>query len=327
MAEAISLAQSANTVKFRSWSPHVPRDMAEGAREKPIEAHGAFFLPDGNPPADGWPGVVIAQGLGGPTAQREIAYGRWLANHGYAALVLDSFGSRDITGPEVWKAFRLTTAMQLADAFGALAWMRRHPGIDGSRVALKGYSYGGMVTLVAAFDAIRALYLPDEEEVGFAAHIAYYPCSIVKMKEPSTTGAPMLVMIGKRDRNVSVERMKEIAEGLRKGGSDVQLEIFDCHHQWDGDDVEPRRFGAHLRHCRIEADPDGVLRDERSGWKIDGPFGRLLFLLRHVSLAGYTIQQDKEATRRSNAEVLGFLEGMRKTGSGHAPLRTAGSDP
>ncbi|WP_164516576.1 dienelactone hydrolase family protein [Minwuia thermotolerans] len=317
MAEARQKAQDGHTVSFRSWNPYMPRDMAEGARDRPIEAQGTLYLPAGEAPPGGWPGVVIAQGLGGPMRNREMAYGRWLAEHGHATLVLDSYASRNIRGPETWKALRLTTAMVLADAFGALAYLGSRPEIDGERVAIKGYSYGGMVSQVAAFEPIRDLYQP--EGGGFAAHIAYYSCSVVRMKEPETTGAPVLIMIGERDRNVSVERTQKIAEDLRRGGSDVRLKVFDCYHQWDGDDVEPRRFGFHLRHCHVELQPDGELRVEESGRKIDGPLSRLLFLATHVSSRGYTIQKNREVTRRSNAEVLDFLDGLRR-----GPISRAG---
>lgn len=299
-------------VAFQSWNPQVPRDMAEGARDAPFEARGLLFLPDGDRPERGWPGVVVAQGLGGPKPHREVAYGRWLAAQGYAAMVLDSFGSRGIGGPDPWKAVRLTTAMMIADAFGALRYMAGHPEIDGDRIAIKGYSFGGMVTLLTAFESIRALYLPDGTK--FAGHVSYYGCSIPRMQSPATTGAPILIMIGEKDRNVSVPRVEAIADDLRKGGSDVDLRVFDCYHQWDGNDVEPRRVRFNLRHCYIKVDADGVLYDEKTGRQIDGPAKRLLFLMRYASLGGYTIQQDEEATRQSNQALLDFLARLVKGG-------------
>lgn len=308
MVATADVGEGGNRVPFRSWNPKTPRDMVEGARDNPIGVHGILFLPDGERPQRGWPAVVVAQGLGGPKPHREVAYGRWLAEQGYAALVLDSFGSRGIGGPDPWKALRLTTAMMLADAFGALLYMQNHPELDGQRIAIKGYSYGGMVTLLTAFEPIRRRYLPDGEK--FAGHISYYGCSIPRMEKPVTTGAPVLIMIGKKDRNVSVSRMKEISENLRRGGSEVDLRVFDCYHQWDGNDVKPRRVNFNLRHCEILVDPDGILYDEKTGRKIESFFERLVFLARYVSLGGYTIQQDTNITQQSNEALLAFLERM-----------------
>jgi dienelactone hydrolase len=292
-------------VTFRSWSPYVPREMAHGARDRPVSVHGWLALPDGPPPPSGWPAVVVVQGLGGPKPHRELAYGRWLAARGYAALVLDTFDSRKRGGHDWAKALRVTTGMMVADAFAGLDFLAGRPDIDAGRVAVKGYSYGGMVAMMTAFRPIRDLFPPDG--VDFAGHVNYYGCSVPRMASPQTTGAPVLIMIGLKDRNVSVPRTEAIAEDMRRGGSDVTMKTFDCYHQWDGNDETRRRDTLHLRHCRITVTESGELRDARTGWALDGPLSRFLFLARYVSPTGYGIQRDEQVLRQSNATLMDFL--------------------
>jgi dienelactone hydrolase len=310
----------AEAVEFASWNPWLPRHMADAAtRETRVPAKGCLFHPGPEFPRP-LPAVVIVQGLGGPKPRREIAYGRFLARNGYLALTTDSFASRGLGRNQICRALRVSTAMLLADAFAGLDWLSRHPAAARRRIGVIGFSFGGMVSVLTAYRRMAELYLPHGP--AFAAHVSYYGSSIPRLEDPAATGAPVLIMLGNKDGNVSIPRTEQIAQDLRRGGSPVRLEVFDAYHQWDGPYEKLYRTGFHLRDCHVRISNDGTIRDEKSGRRIEGYWSQLLFLLRHSVVSGYLMQRDPAILKRSNAQLLSFLG--RELGAG-APRRQARS--
>jgi carboxymethylenebutenolidase len=98
-----------------------------------------------------------AQGVydAGTLSKRHQAWGTLWAAHGYVALMVDGFGPRGYPAgfprhsydsrPE---ALNEVTVRPL-DAYGALAYLRTRPEVDGARVGLQGWSNGGSATLAA----------------------------------------------------------------------------------------------------------------------------------------------------------------------------------
>lgn len=78
---------------FRSWSPFLLREFAEEREglpklDVPAGLHAPAAVPKG--------AAVVLQGLGGPAVDRERAYAALLAQHGYTALVPNSFLAQGI---------------------------------------------------------------------------------------------------------------------------------------------------------------------------------------------------------------------------------------
>lgn len=253
---------------------------------------------------------MVVNGLGGPKKHRELHYAEWLAEQGYVTLMINSFRTRGVGHAiQIWRALKVTTAMITADAFAALEYLSRHPRVNRDQIAVIGFSYGGMVSILTVYERMHELYLPGGP--AFAFHASYYGSSIPRLEDPVTTRAPVLVFVGSKDRNVSISRTRSIVDDLRAGGSDVELKIFDAYHQWDGGDRTFRRALFHLRYCNIRIDADGTVRDERSGRKIDGFWSRLLFLLRYAGIRGYLMRHDAAILEQSNALLLSFLKRMK----------------
>jgi dienelactone hydrolase len=93
--------------------------------------------------------------LGGLKESREIRYGRMLADRGYVVLVVDSFSARRLARTiETWRALRVTTAMMLTDAF-CLRFLKQDLAVDPAAISIIGFSYGGMVSVLVAYEQIR----------------------------------------------------------------------------------------------------------------------------------------------------------------------------
>jgi len=297
-------------IQFDTWNPLLPSDMTKPEiRKDGFRGVGTLYRPAGDQ-EEKRPAVILVQGLGGPKRSREHAYGRWLAGHGYIALVPSTFASRSHRDSEhTWRALRVTTAMMTADTFGGLKFLRAQPYVDANAIFVVGFSYGGMVAVLSAYDQIMRYFLDGGP--SFAGHVAYYGCSVPRMDDPTTTGAPVLMLLGAKDRNVSIPRSRQIAEDLRRGGSPVDLRIFEqAYHQWDSGERKRELFS--LRPCHIRIDRHGVIRDEATGHSLNGWFDRLRFLTFNVSPKGYHIVPDEEVTTETNGLLLDFLDKVRR---------------
>jgi dienelactone hydrolase len=136
---------------------------------------GYILRPEGAGP---FPAVVLHHGCGGMWARndrisaRELWWMRHLVSLGYAAMEVDSFRPRGLDS--VCGDREKSPAVlqhRPADSYGALAWLRKQPYIDGARVAVMGFSHGGSTVLGTAWHAQPAR--PDGD--GYRAAIDFYP--------------------------------------------------------------------------------------------------------------------------------------------------------
>ena len=144
-AQIASLAELPNVP-----APH-PDQFAAGARE----IRSALLLPSWHEPGSG-PLPVLLDPYGGPHAQRVLAAqdayltSQWLAEQGFAVLVADGRGTPG-RGPEwdraVWHNLATPVLEDQVEALQAAA--ARHPDLDTSRVAIRGWSFGGYLAALA----------------------------------------------------------------------------------------------------------------------------------------------------------------------------------
>jgi dipeptidyl-peptidase-4 len=115
----------------------------------------ALLLPSGHRPGEGKLPVLLDP-YGGPHAQRVLATRnaflgpQWLADQGFAVIVADGRGTPG-RGPawdrEIAFDFAGVTLADQIDALHAIA--EQHPDLDLSRVAIRGWSYGGYLAALA----------------------------------------------------------------------------------------------------------------------------------------------------------------------------------
>lgn len=146
------------------------------------------------------PAVVAMHGCAGVTGQRGDLlpiYRDWaerLVGEGYAVLFVDSFGSRGFRQQCTQKPRQVIPKERGEDALAAAAWLARRADIDGSRLALMGWSHGGSTTLWA-IDARR-----PKPEADFKTAIAFYPGCNVQVRQPNWgTRIPLTILIGAAD--------------------------------------------------------------------------------------------------------------------------------
>ncbi|MEM8854342.1 MAG: dienelactone hydrolase family protein [Pseudomonadota bacterium] len=212
------------------------------------------------------PAVILLHGAGGVSRAREGRYAQELAAQGVAVAVIDIFRARD-GGGFIQRLIAVTETMALADAFATLQYLDARPDVDASRVALMGFSYGGMSSIYAAYQQVVDVFQP---RLPFAAHVSFYGPCVARFEDPTTTGAPILKLWGDRDAIMDPVACDALVEDLERGGSDVGVKRYDAMHRWDGGSRR-WRAPAHIADCRFTVDTDGTVRDDNSFFTMTGP--------------------------------------------------------
>ncbi|MDZ7748725.1 MAG: dienelactone hydrolase family protein [Halofilum sp. (in: g-proteobacteria)] len=185
-------------------------------------------VPEGEGP---FPAVVLMHGCGGlygAAGPSLRTHARYLADHGYASLVLDSFGPRNAAGGEMCSYANLGEARlyRTYDAFDAYRYLTRQPLVDADHVFLMGQSNGASVALAAAQGARRNGLARDHR---FRAIVAYYPWCGAMASELAT---PVLMFVAGRDDWVDPMACKRRED--QDHGVPVEVVMYpDAHHSFD----------------------------------------------------------------------------------------------
>jgi dienelactone hydrolase len=215
-------------------------DLASGRyRESRVDVPGDLLLPDALPGDGRVPAVILLHGSDGVT-RHQYATARSLVAIGLAVFVVDSFTARGVDDT-IGDQGAVTPYSMLVDAYQALALLRTHPRIDSARVALVGWSKGGMVADWASRERYRAQLAPAG--VAFAAHAAFYPWCGEQHLPVQLTGAPLLYLVGARDDWTGAAPCLDYVERVRTAGFPARLVLYpDAEHGFDF----PGRFRRYL---------------------------------------------------------------------------------
>lgn len=116
---------------------------SEGLRIK-----GILAIPNGDPPAGGWPAIVFNHGYIRPeTYRREekyVAYIAGFASKGYVTFMPDFRGHQDSEGLPLGAYFSPAYTTDALNAFYSLA---KYPDVNPERIGMWGHSMGGNITL------------------------------------------------------------------------------------------------------------------------------------------------------------------------------------
>jgi dienelactone hydrolase len=168
-------------------------------------------------------------------------YAAALSRSGFAVLELHMFANAGAIKPGGPTAY-------LPELFGALKYLASRQEVDPRRIAVAGYSFGGVMALTAATTWAAGKYGGDS--LRFAAHAPFYPiCWVLKAnakgrKSPvpadawlQWTGAPVRIYAGAlddyddRDANACQDAVDSLPEAQRKAFS---VRVFpEATHGWD----------------------------------------------------------------------------------------------
>ncbi|MFD6328492.1 alpha/beta fold hydrolase [Streptomyces niveus] len=203
----------------------------------------AVLLPTQYEEVDG-PLPVLLDPYGGPHGQRVVAAhnpyltSQWFADQGFAVVVADGRGSPG-RSPGWEKAVKDNLPLTLDDQIEALQALAERFPLDQSRVAIRGWSYGGYLAALAALRrpdvfhaAIAGAPVTDwrlydthytERYLGDPAEAAevYAVNSLVTddgLAEPASPVRPMMIIHGLADDNVVMTHTLRLSSALLSAG-------------------------------------------------------------------------------------------------------------
>lgn len=178
----------------------------------------------------GLPAVVILHGSASIDSRGSF-YAQALNEAGIVTLEIDMWGARGLTGggdrPQL-------PTLTVPDAFSALKYLAENPAIDPERIGVLGFSWGGVVSMLAANNHYAGAF---GEGLTFAGHVAHYPvCWGYNIGIPgiffdNLTGNPVLIQIGDLD---DYDEGAIPCESLAAPFDNVSVNVFpNAHHAWD----------------------------------------------------------------------------------------------
>jgi carboxymethylenebutenolidase len=199
------------------------------------------------------PAVVMLHGRGGPYAinvnkdctlvsrtnpsaecnasglsKRHAMWGQYWADRGYVALLPDSFGPRGkahgfgrFTHDDPGRADVNELTVRPLDAEGALKWLHGRNDITGNRIFLQGWSNGGST-------ALNVMQRQGAATAGFRGALAFYPGCGPKalLSQTLTTAAPITMLLGPNDEEVSPQRCQNVVQRSVAAGSKIDVVLY-----------------------------------------------------------------------------------------------------
>jgi carboxymethylenebutenolidase len=170
-------------------------------------------------------------------SQRHRMWGEFWAEQGYVAILVDGFGPRGY--PHGFPRFSYDqrpeelneVTVRPLDAYAALGYLRTRRDIIADGIGLQGWSNGGSATLAAMVEVAAdtpgaVLRTPT---IGFRAALAFYPaCGLKGMFDDGgfRPYAPVRVLIGDADEEVSPKRCANLVARSRAQGGDIEITLY-----------------------------------------------------------------------------------------------------
>jgi dienelactone hydrolase len=231
-------------------SSKAPETVHFPAANGSVKLVGYLFAPTGNGPH---PAIVMLHGRAGPyssaahgrfdattLSKRHKQWGEFWAQRGYVALLVDSFGPRGYAEgfPRGSYADRPDAVSEQTvrplDAYGALKYLRSRHDVIPDRIGVQGWSNGAMTVLVTMSELSPGLDHPSTA-TRFRAALAEYPgCGMDAVKGEWRPYAPVLMLLGSADEEVSPKRCESFAKRAQKAGGALEYHVFDgAEHNYD----------------------------------------------------------------------------------------------
>jgi dienelactone hydrolase len=243
------------------------------------------------------PAVILMHGSEG-VGRREARWAEELLAIGVATFTLDSLTGRRRASATA----EVSTGTLIVDAYRALGFLAGHLRIDPTRVALMGFSRGGVVALYSGLDRFRRRY--GRSGVEFAAHISFYPgCLLTYIDDERVTDSPIRLFHGTADDSTTIGPCRDYVERLRRAGKDVELtEYPGARHAFDAPYLPPTLLlpqSVNTARCSLIERDGGVIVNRET----ERPFAFTDACVSRGETQGY----DRQAHHHAIAAVTAFL--------------------
>jgi dienelactone hydrolase len=194
-----------------------------------------------------FPAIVMhhqCSGLGSASRPNKsmVSWAKEAVAKGYVVLLVDSLGPRNVDTLCMGPKNGVNFFRGAKDAYQAAEYLRSLDFVDKKRIAHVGFSWGGMVGVMASSKAVHHA-LGSE---GFAASVAFYPgCFTLnppqgrpyEMIANADIDRPLLVLMGDKDTETPAAECVTKLGAAKSAGSPVEWHVypsathcFDCAH-------------------------------------------------------------------------------------------------
>jgi dienelactone hydrolase len=299
LAAAPALAQMRMyVIPFDSITLTAQQVLLGETQGKPVTLAGELRLPRAG--TDKVPVVVIVHGINGLTPNHD-EWARALNSWGIGAFILDHLSGRGIA-PMSPGDLQLAGGARMVDVYRALSVLSKHPRIDPERIAVMGFSMGGLATLLSSQERFRTRYGPTD--VQFAAYIALYASYPARLRDDVKVAArPIRLYHGTGDDWTTAAQCRALIEDLKKTGADVTMtEYSGATHGYDDPSFKVRlnfAGASSVRNCSLAEGDGGQIINSQTG----KPFAPSDPCIEK----GVSLQYDEAATASTRGAVKAVL--------------------
>ncbi len=275
---------------FATRTMRFPTFLQGGASAPEAMISGSLRLPKDNGRG---PAVVLVHGSGGVSTNQQ----RWaskLSKAGYVTFLLDSYTGRSIGA-------RVSVASMIYDAYRALDLLATHPRVDPTRVALMGFSKGGIVALYAALD--RFYTLNGTPGLRYAAHLPFYASCHMEFRDLGAISAlPIRIFHGAADDWTPAAPCLNLVKAWRERGVDIEMTVYSgAHHGFDNSTLRETYYRPNVRNleCTFVETADNILINRDTGEPLK-PTDKCI-------LRGATVGYHPKAARQARVDVRAAL--------------------
>ena len=298
---------------FASATPATLPELLRPDAPKPaVNVVGHLFMPEGTAAV---PAVILIHGSGGIYDAMLDFWPKAFNAAGIAVFSVDSFGPRGVRSTADDQSL-VPFAADTQDAFAALKLLATHPRIDRQRIAVMGFSRGGITAWRTAVERIVAAQrLPDG--LRFAAHIPVYSGGCVGVfrlivKPGVFSKAPQLWIHGSDDDYAYMAPCQDYAKRIGEAGTPVEfVAIPGARHKFDYDDpkrVNVRGAQKTKEGCPLELDIATLATYNRNtGQRLSGDEVRNV-QKEECSALGASVEGDRKARAIAAEAAVRFLK-------------------
>lgn len=302
---------------YASSTPATVLDLIDAQRPRPAAtAQGELLLPPNVPEGTRLPAVVLVHGSGGVYPEQLTYWAKLFNAQGIAVFVIDVFSPRGVksTGED---QSQVPFAADTADAFAALGMLASHPRIDPQRIAVMGFSRGGITAVRSG--AVPIVKGSAPAGLRFAAHVALYSggCAgvlAVAAKPGAFSPEPMLFVHGDKDDYAPMSDCRVYAQRIAAAGTPAEFMVLPgAGHKFDLDSTRRVSLPSNTKTkegCPLEFDLlDLKTRDRRTGEAL--PPDKVKDITRELCAdKGASVEGNPQAREAAGKAVISFLSSV-----------------
>jgi dipeptidyl-peptidase-4 len=194
---------------------------------------------------------------------REYMFHQMLAQHGVIVWVLDNRSASGKGAESQWPVYGRLGEIELQDLEDGVAWLKKQPYVDASRMVISGWSYGGFMAAYAMTHSTSwSAGIVGAPVTDWRDYDTVYTERLMKLPKNNPDGyrrtAPrfaadklhgrLLLLHGTMDDNVHVQNSVQFAYELQRAGKPFEMMVYprSRHGVTDG------RLNTHLRQLMFD---------------------------------------------------------------------------